>query len=222
MSVKIEIYDATTPLLEKIALLSRGVALESLSVAGSKIQKAARSALRSHSHNWFQYVRDGKVIIKKEENALRELGLRMSHSSGDAANPSSMANFITSYLNEKSLLVVVGGRHKSLTPTKFDNGEAVGKMGRVSGVSKQSQAILHKLNTGERTITDKSGNIQHTWDGQTKSMRRFQNAKYKGRRFMEAGYSSSASSVVDSMTKRYELLLGKAVNRATIKVKKVG
>jgi len=205
LSVKIELYDGTTPHLEKIILLSRGVALESLSVAGSKIQKHARTALQSHSHNWFQYVRNGKIVIKKEKDALRESGLRISHSSGDATNPNSMANFITSYLNEKSLLVVVGGRHKSFTPNKYENGVVTGKLARVKGGGKQSQDILHKSNTGERKIDDKGGEILHSWDGNTRSMDRFRNAKDQGRRFMEAGYSAALPSVVNSMTKRYEL-----------------
>lgn len=211
MSIRIEIFDGTTPMLEKIRLLSHGMALEMLSVAGSHLQREARKSMRRQSHNWHQLFRNGKIVIKKAD--LRELGLRISHSDGSLANPNSMSNMITSYLMEKSMTVVIGGKHKSFVPNSRDGGVVTGKRSRVNAVSKSTHSILHKLNFGER-------NEHHTWGGKKESMARFANAKYKGYDFMEQGYSSARSDIVDAMTRRYESLLHKAVNRADIKVRR--
>lgn len=210
MSIRLEILDGTTPMLEKIMLISHGMALETLSVAGAHLQREARLAMVRKRHQWANEIEGGKRRIYKMQNANRELGLRMAREGG-LANPKSMSNFITSYLNEKSMVVVVGGRHKSFTPNKRRDGEVVGTMPRVAAVSKASHAILHKLNFGEL-------NENYT----RKSMRRFRGAQYTGYRFMEEGYAAAKGQIEDAMTRRYETLLHKAVNRAKVKtIKKV-
>lgn len=210
MTTRIQILDGTTPLLAEIVKLSYGMALESLSVAGAKVQKEARNSLRSKSHNWFQQISNGKRRIYTDGATNRELGLRMSHSDGSLANPSSMSNFITSYLMEKSLTVVVGGRHSAFSPKKREGGKVTGTLNRVNGVSKASHGIIHKLNFGER-------NSEHSWDGKD-SMARFKGANYVARGFMEEGLSASRSGVIDAMTKRYGKLLHRAVDRANVKI----
>jgi len=210
MSTHLSIYDGTTPLLDEILKLSYGVALESLSVAGSILRDNARKSMKSKSHHWVSDYATGKRVIKKDLSSFKELGIRIS-SSGTAANPASMSSMLTSFLMPKSLTVVIGGKHPSATLTKYTDGKPSGSI-RVKGVGKATHAILHKLNFGER-------NEHHSWNGNKDSMKRFRDAKYVGYHFMEDGYSAAKSGIEDALTKRYEKLLHKAVNRADVKVK---
>lgn len=214
MSIRIEIFDGMTPMLEKIQLLSHGMALESLSVAGSHLQREARAAMRRKKHTWHQIFKNGKIIVQQGE--LRELGLRISHNDGSLANPDSMSAMITSYLNEKSMVVTVGGRHKAFTPTKRENGVVTGKLKRVGSVGKQTHGILHKLNFGGKL----SDQLEYYDRGDNPA--NFKNATYRGYDFMGQGYRNSISSITEAMTSRYERLLHKAVNRADVKVKSRG
>lgn len=212
MSVRIEIFDGTTPMLEKIQLLSHGMALEVLSVAGSILQKNARNAMKRSSHNWHQIYRNGKMTVKKGE--LRELGLRINQTTGSSANPDSMSNMITSYLNEKSMVVTIGGRHKSFTPNKRTGGVVTGRLGRINSVGKKTHSIIHKLNFGgylDKQLPDYE---------RAKNQIGTKHTKYKGYHFMEQGYSESKAAMVDAMTNRYNSLLHKAVNRADVKVRR--
>lgn len=208
MSIRIEILDGITPMLEQIAYISKGAALECLSVAGAHLQRQARVAMRRKHHNWVSFTRDGKRVILKANASTRQLGLRMS-AAGGLDNPDSMSAFITSYLDEKNDLVVVGGRHPRFTPNKRRDGKIVGTMGSVPGVSKASHAILHKLNFGE--LNDEYKRV---------SMRRFAHARYVGYHFMEAGYNAARSSIEESMTKRYEKIVHKAVLQADVKIRR--
>ena len=208
MSIHIEVFDGTTPMLEKILELSYGMALESLSVAGSALRDEARTAMRSKQHHWFQKLtRDGRMVLYRNPDKLRQLGLRISHSSGRVDDPDSMSSFITSYLMDKSLTVVVGGRHPAFYPVKRRNGQPVGRLGRVAGVSKRTQAILHMMNFGqalpdyEESYPSKGG-------------------KREAYRFMEEGYTRARGRIEDAMTRRYEALLSKAVDRANVTIKK--
>jgi hypothetical protein len=209
MSVRIEIFDGLTPMLEKIALVSRGVALECLSVAGAQLQKQARMAMRRKQHYWHNEYVGGKRKIFKSTSQARELGLRISSATGSVDDPASMANFISSYLDEQHSLVVVGGKHKSFVPKKRENGEVVGTMPRVKGIGTESHAILHKLNFGE--LLPEYPRV---------SMPRFRNAKYVGYHFMEDGWRAAQGAIEDSLTRRYEAIIGKAVNRANVKTRK--
>jgi len=210
--IRLEILDGTTPMLEKILELSYGMALESLSVAGSHVQKAARKSMRQQSHNWNQDFINGKRRIYKTARQPRELGLRMSMKRAGLANPRSMSNFIKWYLMEKHLTVVIGGRHPSFTPIKREGGQVKGYMKRISATSKASHAILEKLNSGE---------LNENYD--RKSMPRFKGAEYvKNRNFMDKGANAAKGAVLDAMTRRYESLLHKAVNNANIRVVKRG
>lgn len=212
MSIRIEIQDGITPLLDKILELNYGVALESLSIAGAAVQTAARSAMIKQTHNWYSDVIDGKRRIFKAYRQPRELGLRISHDTASVLNPRSMANFINSYLMEKHLVVVIGGGHPSFTPKRRVNGIVVGNMPTIKATSRGTQAILNKLNTGELTE-----------EYSRKSMPRFKGAQYvKNRNFMLIGANSAKGDVLSAMTTRYEALLHKAVNNATIRVVKRG
>ena len=213
MSIRIEIFDGTTPMLEKIQLLSHGMALECLSVAGNILQKNARNVMKRKQHRWHHLVVDGKRRIRLGN--MRELGLRISHSTGSILNPDSMSRMITSYLNEKAMVVTVGGKHKSFTPNKRENGVVTGKLGRVPSVDKRTHGILHKLNFGG-TLDEQLPYYERT---KANSMPMFKNAKYVGYNFMQDGYNESKGAIVEAMTDRYSRLLHKAVNTANIQIK---
>jgi len=216
MSIRLEVFDAATPMLEKIMQISYGMALESLSVAGAKVQSAARKALKSKSHNWHQLIdlETHKRKIFKDMSQARELGRRMSYDSGGDASPNSMANMITSNLIAKHLTVVIGGKHKSFQPRRYKDGKDQGSFGgRVKGVGVDTFGILHKLNAGER-------NQDHNWAGSKKSMKGFELANYQAYNFMEEGAMMAQGAVLAAMTTRYESLLHKAVNNANIRVVK--
>jgi hypothetical protein len=207
MSVRVEVFDGVTPMLEKILELSYTTALESLSVAGNAIREEARSAMRSKTHNWFQKMTsEGRMVLYRNPNKLRELGLRISHATGQVDDPESMQNFITSYLMEKKLTVVVGGRHRAFRPKMIRDGKIVGTLGRVNAVGRETHAILHMMNFGE-AIPGYEADYN-------------KGGERKGYHFMEEGFSHARGRVADAMTKRYESLLHKAVDRANVKIVK--
>lgn len=215
-SIRLEIYDGMTPMLDRIMELSYGTALEGLSVAGSEVQKATRASLKSKSHNWHQMIdpETNKRRIFKNTNELRELGRRMSYDSGGDASPNSMASMITSRVNPKHLSVIIGGKNSSFQPRSYKDGKDVGSYGsRVKAVGADTFSILHKLNTGER-------NSDHNWVGSKKSMEGFKLANYEAYNFMEEGAMMAQGAVLDAMTSRYQTLLHKAVNNAKIRVVK--
>jgi hypothetical protein len=207
-SLRVTIFDKTTPLLQEIAKVSYGMALESLSVAGSHVRDASRKALIRHKHNWQQEVNLSGNRRIYYDTTPRELGLRMSHKTGLLDKPDSMANFITSYLMEKSMTVVIGAKHPSFVPNKREDGKVTGKLGRVNAVSKHTHSILHKLNFGER-------NDEHNWGGKD-SMKNFEGANYVARNFMDDGYTMSKGAVIKSMTTRYEKMLHRAISKVNV------
>lgn len=209
--MRVHIFDNTVPLIDKIIEVSRGMALESLSVAGSQIQKEVRKSFRKNTHHWHQRInaKTGKREIFKDESVSRKLGYRMSRNTGKASNPKNMSSMITSYLMDKSMTVVVAGRHPSFVPEERRDGMLTGKkFKRVGGVSQQTFDILSKLNFGGK-LPD------HKWNGGG-SIKNFAGANYVARNFIDEGFNASKNLVLESMTKRYEKLLHKAVNNAKI------
>lgn len=218
MAIRLEIYDGLNPILDEIARVSRGVALESLSVAGSKIRDNSRAELiRSDRHHWFQTRGGGKALsgrrIVYDQTKSKEFGARVSHDTFDSANPGSMANFITSFLMEKHLTVVVGGRHGKETPNSYRGGEVVGKEKPIGPITKEAHAILHKLNFGEK-------NEFHRWKEGKASIDAFNN-KWKGRGFMAKGYSIAVPSINEALTSRLLKSLGGAINKIEIRERRV-
>lgn len=220
MTIRLTIYDGMNPLLDEIAKLSHGVALESLSVAGSKIRDSARAEFeRSEGHQWFQKIIKGKSRklgnrrIYQNKDSYKIFGLRTSYETGGLAKPPSMKNFITSYLMGKSFTVVIGGKHPKFRPIKYREGKVQGRMATVEGVSKASHAILHKLNFGEQ-------NEHHRWKEGKKSIEQFK-GRWKARHFMGKGYAQARPAVNEALTKRLLQHIGKAVNRVEIKKRRV-
>lgn len=219
-TVRLTITDGLNPVIDKIVELNRGVVLESLSVAGSHVQKGARGAFKaSRKHHWHQKLveaAEGKILGKRrifKSSEAREFGRRMSYETGKDAKPDSMVNFINSYLMKKSLVVVIGGKHPSFKPTVYKDGKVAGSLKRVAGVSKHSQAILHKLNTGKR-------NSDHRWAEGQKSINQF-NEKWQGREFMSKGFFSASGAVNTALGDRLLGLLDKQISRIEVKPKVV-
>ena len=205
MSIQVTVFDGLTPLVDQIALVSREAALECLSVAGAHLQSAARDTMRRKQTPWRVRIgKNGRPYLDYNTANRKELGLRISHSTGDPVG--SMSNFITNYLNEKSMLAVVGGRHRAFVPKKRENGEVMGSLKRVSAVSKRSHAILHMMNFGEELNDYAPGFLPVS--------------KRYGYRFMEQGYRAAQGKIQESMTKRYERIIHRHANRGDIKVVK--
>lgn len=208
MSIRLVVFDNVTPLLDEMAKISVGVANQSLSKAGAHIQREARKSMRSKT-TMYHVEKKGKIqILTKGES--KELGLRMV---GDTiANPSSMANFITSYQMPKDLLVVVGGRHKAFTPFRYQDGKVVGNMSRQKGIGSASHGIIHKLNFG--------GTLAEQTDGYKKTDRRgLESKKFRGYHFMEEGFKNAQASINKSMTKDAELIFHTAVKNTNVKTR---
>lgn len=209
MSIRIEILDGTSPILDKIATISLGLALECLSISGDIVRKNARNRMRQSRTNWFARKSNGKILWYKHPSATKELGRRISMKSGSPVNPDSMSNMINSYLMEKSYTVVIGGSHPRTKPKRRENGEVKGYLPPLPPVSKATKAILHKLNTGQQSADYKNPHQQ------------YKNPRYLGYHFMEKGYMDSKAAIIDVMTRRYETMFGRATNNIKAQARKV-
>jgi hypothetical protein len=215
MAVKIQIFDGQIPLLDEIAKANYGQGLDALDHASTKLRDAKRAAFRaSKSHNWSMRIsKNGNRIIIRTTRPQR-LGKRLSHVTGKPEPVENMESFITSYLNPKSLTAVIAGRHKAFTPVKRRDGKPVGKLSRVSGVSKATYGILQKLNDGD-------ANSSEYKTARQKSMERFKNANYTANRFIERGRAMAMPEVQQIMTSKLDMLMGRQINNANIKTRVV-
>jgi hypothetical protein len=75
MSIRVEIHDEGSGLLQQIALVSHEAGLEALSKSGFQIQKEARKALRSKTHHWVKEFVNGRLKLRLDHQQLRELGV---------------------------------------------------------------------------------------------------------------------------------------------------
>jgi len=216
MAIRIEVSDGATPMLEEIIKLNYGMGLDALDQAGNVMREATRRELKASRTQWSQYYRKGKKRIYKTKSA-RRTGRRLDHvSKGGTADPESMANFITSNLMEKQMVMVVAGKHKRLKPKTRRNGKVVGFQKAVGSVTKTGYAILQKLNSGE-VDGDYASKVRSRED----SMPNFKDAIYRKRNFIEKGRRSSTGRVRDIMTSKLESLLHKEINRANVKSREV-
>ena len=214
MTHRLEILDGMTPVLEQIYYISREASLEMLSKSGDVLRKSERSALQSFSHHWMNEVgANGKRKVFQSPSKIRRLGTRTAISSLAKVPPESMANFITSYMMENALTVVVGGKHPRSQQIKRQDGERVGVI-PLFGVSKGSIAILDKLAFGKLTADYKRYARSGSFPG-------FQGAKYVARDFPSVAFASAQSTISDMMTTRLAQLVGKQVNRVTVQEKRI-
>jgi len=210
----IEINDMTTPMLSAIRTVSREVAFEQMSKIGNAVRQNARNRMSSqrNRHHWLQTSKNGVLIPYYNKAKTKELGLR-TKPDGSVDNPDSMRNMISSFLMEKSGMVVVGGGNKAFTPVKRRDGEVIGVEKRQGAITKHTRSIIHKLDTGER-------NSDHGWGsgGHIKEPY-FENAKFKGRHFMVKGFGDSIPYMKQELTAGYEKTVGRAVNKVKVRLK---
>jgi len=213
----VEINDMTTPMLQAIRVVSRDVAFEQMSKIGNKVRVNAGKKMNQqrHRHSWLnKETKDGKRSPYYSKTSQKNLG-RRTRPDGSVDTPSSMSNMISSFLMEKSGVLMVGGKNKAFTPVKRRDGEVVGTEKRQGAITAHTQSIIHKLDTGER-------NKEHGWGtaGTSKtSMEGFKKARYRGRRFMRDGFNQSIPYMKQELTKGYEKTIGRAVNKVSVKIK---
>ena len=132
-----------------ISQVSKVATWGALSKAGSLVQKAAQSNMKSKRTNWILYV-NKKGGISLSNKGDKRVGDRQSHLSAAYVSPLSMSSMITSYQSYKSdkPMVVVGGKHRAFYPLKIDDGKVTGQMSRVNAVSESTHALLEKMETG--------------------------------------------------------------------------
>jgi len=160
-------------------------------------------------------------LVYLSKSKSKELG-RRTKVDGSVENPASMENMISSFLMEKSGVLLVGGRNKAFTPIKRRDGKIVGVEKRQGAITKHTQSIIHKLDTGER-------NNHHgwLWNGsiEKKSMAGgftstgLHGRRFKGRNFMRAGFRASTSYMKSQLTTAYEKTVGRAVNKVQVNLK---
>jgi hypothetical protein len=220
----IEINDMTTPMLQAIRTVSREVAYEQMSKIGNAVRKKAgnQMTMSKNRHHWLQRKSKitGKLYSYKSKSETKELGQR-TNPNGDIDNPDSMRNMISSFLMEKNGTLVVGGRNKAFTPVTRKDGVITGTGRRQSSITKHTQSIIHKLDTGEREIkTGDRGTFKHGWGaGGIIKESVFENPKFKGRHFMMKGFGDSIPYMRSQLTAGYEKTVGRAVNKVKVNLK---
>ena len=192
--------------LDMIYEVSRLAALEALSKAGNRLRENSRKSLLQSKTLWNQEYISGKRRIFKGNS--KKLGTRISHGArnakGATEDPENMASFINSFLMEKNLTMVVGGKHPRFRPKKIRDGEIKGYMASVGGVSKRTHMILEKLESGKpnkysnkamflREVKAKGGKISKKKAGAVRQT-------YQGYFFMEKGRALSFAYIQDMMT----------------------
>jgi hypothetical protein len=184
---------------------AREVAMEVMSKAGHYAQTGARNKMKTYSHRWFRKAyEDGIVRPYYSRTETKELGLRVNKN-GDPDSPKSMANFITSFLMEKSETLIVGGTHKRFRPLKRREGKVVGYAGVVGGVSRATQAILNKMDTG-------TFNQYYVDSGE------YKNPNYETRPFMVEGFRSAEPKIRATLTTEYIKIVKQALGREKVPV----
>lgn len=208
----VEINDMTTPMLSAISRVSREVAFEHMSKIGNTVRKNAGKRMRSskNRHHWLQKPDKNGVLKPYYSTETKEFGQRTKRDGKTVANPPSMGNMISSFMMEKSGVLIVGGKNKAFTPIRRRDGEIVGVEKRQGAITAHTQSIIHKLDTGER-------NSAHHWlNGQGKY---FEHWKFRGRHFMIKGFGDSIPYMKSELTSGYERTVGRAVNKVKVKLK---
>jgi hypothetical protein len=204
-------------ILAGIETISKGSMLEQSSKAGNKVRLAVRGEfLRSHT-NWVQYYQNGKRKLKKT-NIKQTLGKRIAHrNKGGFDDPMNMANFITSFTHQTTGTTVVGGGHRAFRPFIIKDGKIKGRLGTVGATSRQTLAILEKLNYGDDVGKNKDQLFWRAKNGRRSYVSLFHPSTWKPRHFFEKGWNSKKSDVISDMTTRLEVLIGKRANNTDLR-----
>lgn len=204
MTIRIEINTVgAVTALDKIAEVSRVSAMEAMSKAGSAVRDEGRKNLRQARTIWWQKYYNGKRRV--EAGKRHRFGNRISHgfrgTAGELDNPDSMAAMITSYLNEKSMVMVIAGKHKAFRPMMIKDGVIKGRGRRIDPTSKATHGILNKLETGE-TNKYSSNRLFHG-----------KPTKFRARNFMSRAVSSKRGYINNMTGKTLEKLIQKQIDK---------
>lgn len=219
--IKITVYDSATPMLDKIALISRKAALAVLDQAGMELRNKTREAFESaRAHTWHTKIVDGKRKFY-QNNVPAVFGKRLNyHKNG----PDNMSSLITSYVMDKHLTVVVAGMHKAFKPRYFyqeyknpDSDAPIYAGEHVEATLGGSWEILNKLDRGGRFSSQSEKYKRTRLKPDQKPVGK--NPSYYPRRWAELGRQASLSKINDTMTRRLEELIGRQVNRTEVKTK---
>ena len=218
----VEIVDGTTPMLGVIRHASREVAFEQMSKIGARVKKNVDRRMKSTSnyHGWNQKSVNGKLRPYYSSSNKKQLGER-TKKDGSVDSPSSMSNMVRFMLMEKSGVMIVGGKMKNHSAVKRVDGKIVGAI-PVKAVSGHTQSIIHKLDTGKRNSAHGWGSFGHqkasmSGGSETHGMH---GKRFKARYFMVKGFNDSKSYMKSQLTAEYEKVIGRAINKADVKVQK--
>lgn len=180
--------------LDRLGKFSKLALIEQSSKAGDTARKSIRAEFDKQTTEWAKEYRDGKLVAFKQQS---KLGMRLSHSKQNKANPENMKFAIQSMTHMTTGTTVVMGAFKGHRPVKIENGEVVGYEDYQSTVTRKSIAILEKLNSGKKSSTYmksfKKGTVKGQFGGKQ---------KYKNRRWAEAGFAKAEADIKKEMTIR--------------------
>lgn len=213
-------FENLKPILTGIGVISKEAMIEQSSKAGDKARKAVRGAFLSSTTEWTQDYENGRRIIRQQKGYAHILGWRISHKDkGGFADPKNMANFITSFTHKTTGTTVVAGTHPAFRPDIIRDGKVVGTLPRVKGISKQTLAILEKLDRGDRLGRFSSQGFLRwrTKEGgeSSKSIPNFEGT-WKARHFIRKGWSAVQGQVLSDMTSELQRLVGERANKTDL------
>lgn len=214
MSLSAEIFSNVSKQVTKIHELHWETGNEVNSKNAAEIMKKTRQALSSRTTRWHVMYEDGKKKFFK--SAPRPIGRRFSYES-QAPLKTSLQNLIQFRTYTTTGTAIVAGMMKSGTTEIRENGKVVSRT-RVDGVSKQSIAILQKLNSGKQGTT--------MWqDFQTKKLsnesRKSFEGKWKALKYIEEGRRNSMSKIDSNIKQGFKDGLARREKYANMKMEKV-
>ncbi|MBL0721004.1 MAG: hypothetical protein JJV88_00290 [Sulfurovum sp.] len=227
----IDFYDGNTLMFQAIRTANKGVSYEILSKSGSAVKKNIQNEMNK-SRVRRQTVRTDKrtrtsrnpvhsalTIAKTNRGEMKLLGERQGQDGRNMrSSKNSMGNLITSFLMEKTGTLVVGGVHKSFVPNIRRDGVVIKTGARVKGTSRETQAIIHNLDTGNKNHPQygmgRRNEIKRgssLWNEHSYNVR-----DGRGFGFIKRGYRNSKPYIREQLTNGYIKTLGRAVNKIKI------
>lgn len=213
MSSTTEIFSNVSKQVAKIHELHWETGNEVNSKNAAEIMKKTREASSSRTTRWQTIYKDGKKKFVKV--SPRSIGQRLSYEGQPLKT--TLQNLIQFRTYSTTGTAVVAGMMKSGTTEIRENGKIVSRT-RVDGVSKQSIAILQKLNNGIQGTT--------MWqDFQTKKLsnksRPGFEGKWKALKYIEEGRRNSMSKIDSNIKQGFKDGLARREKYANMKTEKV-
>jgi len=189
---------------QDMATYAPNIALEQMSKAGSEVREQQRKALKSTTvHTVTRVGKNGKKYLA-DAGASRAFGAR--EEDNQDANPSNMASFINSFLMEGRMVMVVNGSHRAFRPILRRDGEVIGVGNLVGGVSKETHAILQRMNDN-KILSDYPIRSQ------------LATKKQIGTHYADTGNSRAKPKVVEYLTKGYEKTMERVIKKSEKQIK---